>query len=255
MCGQDEILHIVASHGITLCQHHISNWRLPLLTLRNAASAEGPCGAAVDGKPLGALDVEKLTKEIPHVFWNYITWFNIHAPVQQYRLLGHSWCYKEIWQYSKGCLHDLGSTIVTSICISLVQYSKSSLWNMKPSSYICMLDPCDQTPRRFIRPIFMLLPRSLKTEAHEKNWAGAPEGWKVKSAPFIREVAGYFFEIIKVAKKIGNSPKLHIKKGHCGGPGIKKFNWFWDRKNRFLVLRVFNLVLGVSFELPFLAIF
>ena len=120
------------------------------------------------------------TQEIPHVFWNYITWFNIHAPVQQYRLLGHSWCYKEIWQYSKGCLHDLGSTIVTSICISLVQYSRSSLWNMKPSSYICMLDPCDQTPRRFIRPIFMLLPRSLKTEAHEKNWAGAPEGWKVK---------------------------------------------------------------------------
>ena len=49
MCGQDEILHIVASHGITLCQHHINNWRLPLLTLRNAASAEGPCGAAVDG--------------------------------------------------------------------------------------------------------------------------------------------------------------------------------------------------------------
>ena len=25
MCGQDEILHIVASHGITLCQHHINN--------------------------------------------------------------------------------------------------------------------------------------------------------------------------------------------------------------------------------------
>ena len=172
--------YIVASHG---------NYPLPTSHQQLKAAPPDPqersfswramwCGSW--WQPLGALDVEKLTKEIPHVFWNYITWFNIHAPVQQYRLLGHSWCYKEIWQYSKGCLHDLGSTIVTSICISLVQYSKSSLWNMKPSSYICMLDPCDQTPRRFIRPIFMLLPRSLKTEAHEKNWAGAPEGWKVK---------------------------------------------------------------------------
>ena len=44
-------------------------------------------------------------------------------------------------------------------------------------------------------------------------------GLESQSAPFIREVAGYFFEIIKVAKKIGNSPKLHVKKGHCGGPG------------------------------------
>ena len=44
-------------------------------------------------------------------------------------------------------------------------------------------------------------------------------GLESQSAPFIREAAGYFFEITRVAKKIGTSPKLHIKKGHCGGPG------------------------------------
>ena len=36
---------------------------------------------------------------------------------------------------------------------------------------------------------------------------------------------------------------------------IRKFNWFWDRKTKVLSIKGFDLVLGVSFELPFLAIF